>query len=184
MTILALPLLLLWMGASEHVHHTRTTAFCLSCHAMHPYGQSLEDSRQGLLAAAHFENALVPRDEGCYSCHTQYTLYGGLEAKLKGLKHMWRAYITQPMDPIQLYDPYANRECLHCHENARSFRENAAHANPMETILEGGLSCLACHAPVHAVQEGDVRAAASGEGQFQIPAEVERAKEREPTWME
>jgi hypothetical protein len=54
------------------------------------------------------------------------------------------------MQPIQLYDPYNNRECLHCHAGARSF-ENDTHMALLDQIKANQLSCVSsgCHDTIH-----------------------------------
>ena len=48
---------------------------------------------------------------------------------MHGLKHVFVHYLGTPPTPeaIKLYDAFNNRECLHCHEGARSFEEGAVH---------------------------------------------------------
>jgi len=167
--LLALPFALLWLGMDVHVHHSKNTSFCLSCHVMHPYGESLTELDEGMLAAVHFQSRYVPKEEACYSCHTQYTLYGGLNAKYAGVEHMWHNYVAGVTDPIELYSPYENRECLHCHNGAPSLEEQPAHEGQLEAMREGEISCLLCHGPVHGVEEGEVTAAIEGRGEFELP---------------
>ena len=94
-------------------------------------------------------------DEACYTCHTNYALYGGVRAKLRGLRHIYIQYIGTPPDPdkIQLYSPYNNRECLHCHLGARSFESNPIHMALLDSIKSNATSCMTsgCHDTVHAV---------------------------------
>ena len=57
---------------------------------------------------------------------------------------------------IKLYSPYNNRECLHCHEGARSFEEGAMHnlePATLPAIKSNKLSCISsgCHETVHDV---------------------------------
>lgn len=157
------PVLGATMGASEHLERSKQTDFCLSCHIMEPYGRSLYVDDPAHLAAAHFQNHRVPRAQACYVCHTDYVLYGDVRAKWRGLRHVYVQYFGRPPQPIHLYRPYNNRECLHCHAGARSFEEGAAHnANPdtLPAVKANRLSCLAsgCHEAVHDVaQLGSVR---------------------------
>jgi cytochrome c-type protein NapC len=125
---------------------------------MEPYGRSLYVDDPTYLAAAHFQNHRVPPDQACYTCHTDYVLYGGLQAKVHGLRHVYVQYFGRPVERIHLYRPYNNRECLHCHARARSFEEGAAHnANPetLPAVKANRLSCLAsgCHEVVHSVAQ-------------------------------
>ena len=87
------------------------------------------------IPAAHFQNNFVPRDHACFTCHTDYTMFGDYKAKWRGVHHVWVQYfgkIPKPED-IKLYTPYNNRECLHCHAGARPMRkllasQDAGHA--------------------------------------------------------
>ncbi|MEI9815368.1 MAG: hypothetical protein WDO18_23165 [Acidobacteriota bacterium] len=52
---------------------------------MEDYGRSLYIDDPSYVPAQHYQNALVPRDHACYTCHTQYTMFGTVQAKLKGV---------------------------------------------------------------------------------------------------
>ncbi len=156
LALFILPLLCVAMGTSEHMERSKRTQFCLSCHIMDPYGKSLYVDDPSYLAAAHFQHHRVPPDEACYTCHTDYVLYGNLKAKLRGLRHVYMQYVGTPTTPIRLYHPYNNRECLHCHAGARSFEEGATHNADPQTlpgVKASKLSCLSigCHNVVHNV---------------------------------
>jgi len=145
-----------FMGASEHMERSHQTEFCLSCHIMEPYGRSLRIDEPQYLPAAHFQNARIPRDQACYACHTDYVMYGTIRDKIRGMHHVYAQYIGHPANPIHLYTPFNNRECLHCHEGARSFEEGVVHsADPtvMAGIKSNQISCLSagCHTSVHDV---------------------------------
>lgn len=151
-----LPLLTATLGAGEHMRRSEETQFCLSCHIMEPYGKSLSIDDSTYVPAAHYQNARIPRDEACYTCHTDYAMYGGVTAKLRGLHHVYVQYLGKASTPIHLYTPYNNRECLHCHEGSRSFEEAVVHsADPsiMASIRSNQLSCVSsgCHQNVHDV---------------------------------
>jgi len=78
LALFLLPLMAVWAGVSRHMEHAKTTEFCLSCHTMEDYGRSLYVDDRSYLPAAHFQNNRVPRDRACYTCHTDYTMFGGL----------------------------------------------------------------------------------------------------------
>jgi len=144
------------MGFSEHVERSKTTAFCTSCHVMQDYGKSLRVDDPSYLPASHFQNNRVPRDQACYTCHSDYTLYGGFKSKLRGLRHLQVQYFGKIPEKIQLYNAYNNRECLHCHSGARTFEEGATHNledGRLELIKSNQLSCLStgCHDVAHNV---------------------------------
>ena len=145
-------------GISEHMERSKKTEFCLSCHTMDDHGKSLHVDDPSFLAAAHYQNNRVPRDQACFTCHTDYTMFGSYKAKLRGLRHVYVQYIGKVPDKIELYSPYNNRECLHCHEGARSFEEGATHnaeAGRLLQIKTNNLSCnsAGCHDTVHGIDK-------------------------------
>ena len=158
LVLFVLPLLCMAIGVSSEVERSKSTSFCLSCHVMEPYGRSLKVDDPSYLAAAHFQNHRVPADQACYTCHTNYAMFGGVRAKLHGLKHVYVQYLGKLPQQIHLYEPYNNRECLHCHLGARSFEEGAMHnADPdlLPAVKANKMSCLSsgCHDVVHNVRQ-------------------------------
>jgi len=149
---LALPGLATFGALSVHMEHSKSTAFCLSCHVMEKYGQSLHYEDQTHVPAAHFQNARIDRDHACFTCHTTYTLFGDYKAKAKGLRHLYVNYFGTIPAKIELYEPYQNRECLHCHAGARSFEENSDHADIRDELTTNKTRCLECHDTVHDVE--------------------------------
>jgi cytochrome c-type protein NapC len=144
------------LGLDNHIERSKQTQFCLSCHIMEPYGKSLRVDDKSYIPAAHFQNNRVPREQACYTCHTDYTLYtGGIKAKFRGLHHIYAQFIGTPHQPVKLYQPFNNRECLHCHLGARSFEEGTTHGAVMDDIKSNQLSCVSsgCHDMVHNVAQ-------------------------------
>ena len=156
--LFALPVMAAWAGFSEQMDRAESTKFCLSCHIMDDFGKSLYIDDPSYIPAAHFQNNRVPRDQACYTCHTNYTMFGTVTAKMHGLRHLWVQYIGTVPKPeaIKLYDAYNNRECLHCHLGARNFEEGSAHnkvPDRLSLIKSNKLSCVSsgCHEFVHDV---------------------------------
>ncbi len=151
---LILPVLCTCWGASEHIERSKRTQFCLSCHVMEPYGLSLNVDDPAYVPAAHFQNHRIPVNEACYTCHTDYALYGGVVAKMRGLQHIYVQYLGTIPHPIKLYTPYNNRECLHCHLGARSFESNPIHMAMLDSLKSNATSCVSsgCHDTVHNVE--------------------------------
>jgi nitrate/TMAO reductase-like tetraheme cytochrome c subunit len=153
-----LPVISVWGGFSEQMDRAQSTGFCLSCHVMSEHGRSLYVDDPSYIPARHFQNNRVPRDRACYTCHTDYSMFGGVNAKIRGLRHVQVEYfgtIPKPED-IKLYHPYNNRECLHCHLGARRFEEASAHhkvPDLLDSVKSGRRSCLSsgCHDIVHDV---------------------------------
>jgi nitrate/TMAO reductase-like tetraheme cytochrome c subunit len=153
LAFLVLPLLATAMGLSAHMEQSKTTEFCLSCHVMEPYGRSLQVDDETWLPAQHYQNNRIPRDKACFTCHTDYTLFGDAKAKLRGLRHVYVNYIGEIPEKIELYEPYNNRECLHCHAGARSFEESELHKEMRADLGTNSTSCLECHDAAHNVHE-------------------------------
>jgi nitrate/TMAO reductase-like tetraheme cytochrome c subunit len=156
--LFVMPLLATGMGTSAHVERSKTTQFCTSCHVMAGYGQSLMIDDITHIPAKHYQNGRVPKETACYSCHTTYTMYGDLHAKMRGLRHVWVQYFGHIPEKVKLYSSYNNRECLHCHSGSRGFEETSAHheeAASMDRIRKNELSCLAsgCHSVTHDVSK-------------------------------
>jgi len=154
--LFVIPLFAVVLGVSDHIENSKRTSFCLSCHTMEPYGRSLLVDDRSYIPAVHHQNHLVPSESTCFTCHTDYTLYGDVSAKMRGLRHVYVYYLGTIPARIKLYKPYNNRECLHCHRGARSFEEGATHTIEKETIAKiksNQLSCLSsgCHETVHNV---------------------------------
>lgn len=155
LALFALPILVTSLNANAHLEQSKSTSFCLSCHEMMPYGRSLLNEDTEHLPAVHYQNRLVDKDHACYTCHTSYAMYGDVRAKIKGLQHVWVHYLGTPPEILELYEPYNNRECLHCHRGARSFEEGEDHVDEAEALASGETSCLDCHDLVHDVDQID-----------------------------
>jgi cytochrome c-type protein NapC len=150
-----LPIAATGFGTRIHLEHSKSTQFCLSCHIMEPYGKSLYVDDPAHVPAAHFQNNRIPREEACFTCHTDYTMFGDLQAKIRGLKHLYVYYLKGAPPRLALYGPYKNRECLHCHAGARSFEEKSPHKEMRVQLTQNEMSCLACHNVVHNVEQLD-----------------------------
>lgn len=157
-SLFILPVFLGIMGTDRHMENAKSAEFCLSCHEMGDYGKSLRIDDRAFIPSVHYQNNMISRDEACFTCHTDYTMFGDYNAKLRGLKHVYVHYLGKPPEQLKLYTPYSNRECLHCHEGARSFEEGATHnqdPNTLPQVRANQLSCLSseCHSFTHNVKQ-------------------------------
>jgi cytochrome c-type protein NapC len=144
-----LPLSVTGAGVAVGVRQSSQTQFCMGCHEMEPYGQSLFVDNTQALAAVHYQKRLISRDSTCYSCHTDYALFGDAKAKLNGLRHVWVHYFGTIPERPKLYQPYPNYNCLHCHDDARSYLEAEPHRQHRAELKGGIRSCLSCHEIAH-----------------------------------
>ncbi len=140
---------LFWGAAMvQHgLHEMKRVDFCNSCHPMEAYIGSLQSDNAESLPALHYQNNYVDQKTACYACHTEYSMFGDVKAKLTGLKHVWVYYFGTVPDKIELYNPYANRDCERCHATSKKYLE--AHEDDLEDIRKGEYSCLECHDTGH-----------------------------------
>lgn len=155
--ILILPAIVGVFAFNTHIDDSKKTEYCLSCHEMQSRGKSLLVDDNEYIPAVHYQNNRIPQEQACYTCHTQYTMYGDLSSKLRGLKHLYYEYIGTIPDTIKLAVKYNNRECLHCHDGARSFEENSAHRETplmIDSLKSNDISCITsgCHDVIHDVK--------------------------------
>lgn len=150
-----LALSLFYMVPVTAVNMNRMTKvdFCLQCHTMEPWGKSLKVNDEESIAAVHYQNALVPSEKACYTCHTDYSLFGPIKAKISGLKHLWVFYTTGTPKEVKLYKPFDAKNCLHCHNGGKRFVEVARHTGDgvLPKILSGEMGCTVsgCHDIAH-----------------------------------
>ncbi len=76
-----LPIVATVLGASIHLENSTSTQFCLSCHVMEAHGKSLYIDDPTYLPAAHFQNNRIPKDQACFTCHTDYTMFGDVNSQ-------------------------------------------------------------------------------------------------------
>jgi nitrate/TMAO reductase-like tetraheme cytochrome c subunit len=148
-----LPVASMRAGFRVHWESSKSTEFCMSCHVMEPYGQSLVVADDEYLPAAHFQNRRIPYDKACFACHSTYTMFGDTKAKLNGMNHLWTYFTNQTPEKIELYEPFNNRECLACHRGARQFVEE--HEDDMDELMTNETLCLECHDVGHEVETLD-----------------------------
>jgi nitrate/TMAO reductase-like tetraheme cytochrome c subunit len=137
------------LNFSVAVEHSKTVEFCNSCHIMNGYVSDLQDPESEYLASLHYQYRWIA-DNQCFSCHSDYGLFGNAKAKMRGIKHVW-AYYTDYETPLKLYDTYNNQICLYCHAPVISFQETEEHEENVDEILSNKMSCFGvdCHIGTH-----------------------------------
>jgi len=137
------------LNFSVAVEDSKTVEFCNSCHIMHGYVSNVEDPDSEYLASLHYQYRWIAGDQ-CFTCHSDYGLFGNAKAKMTGIKHVW-AYYTGYKTPLKLYDTYNNKICLRCHAPVIAFQETEEHKENATKILSNEMSCLGadCHVRTH-----------------------------------
>ena len=132
------------------IEGSKPVEFCDSCHVMNPYVADLKNPDSELLAAQHYQFRWIA-DHQCYTCHSDYGLFGTAGAKLAGMRHFWHYYLAGYEEPIKIRGTYDNQRCLFCHGPVASYREVAEHKEHAEAIASSEKSCIgaSCHVAPH-----------------------------------
>lgn len=161
----ALPVFLFLFGSFATFEGSKKVEFCQSCHsAMNLYVSDLKEKGSETLASIHYNNRYIQEGQ-CYECHVNYGLFGTIQGKIVGLKHLYH-WVTNSetangKKQIKLYNAYQNELCLRCHAGSQRFIEveDGVHLTNGKEMLEKDssgapvLSCLECHGPAHPLLE-------------------------------
>lgn len=158
MALGVLPLFLLASGQFATLEYATEVKFCGTCHlTMKPYIDDLHNEKSQSLAALHFQQRVMIGTE-CYSCHANYGLHGTFEAKLTGLRHVWKYNTGTYKLPIKMPEPFTNDLCLKCHDGAKPFMAQDIHLDDGKDgkkvsadLRADKQQCIDCHAPAHDV---------------------------------
>ena len=127
----------------QNLEKAKSVEFCGSCHEMEDKATNLKNPRSRGLAAKHATRFWINQNP-CYECHTDYTMFGPLGAKWRGLRHMYAAAISKP-DPaeIKLYEPFPDVNCVRCHKTLMFEREED------HEDIDFDERCVDCHNKIH-----------------------------------
>jgi nitrate/TMAO reductase-like tetraheme cytochrome c subunit len=143
-----LPIPAILLSTAVGMEHSKGVSFCNSCHAMDPFVDDMRNADSDLLAAVHFKNRFIQK-EHCYSCHTDYGIFGTVEAKMAGLGHIYKDASKKWERPIEISKPYQYGICLNCHAGGLGFENLEDHEDVIEMVMEGDINCSDCHETAH-----------------------------------
>jgi nitrate/TMAO reductase-like tetraheme cytochrome c subunit len=150
-SILVVPVFVVFLATAHGMQESMTVEACGSCHVMDSHVRDLRDPKSDSLAAMHYKNRDIQEDQ-CYTCHSDYGMFGTVHAKLDGLGHVWHNARGDYPWPIKIARPYSNLRCLSCHAGAQNYL--ATHeADEIPRLATDQDSCLDCHGPAHKVEE-------------------------------
>jgi hypothetical protein len=129
----------------EGVHDVES---CERCHVMKPMVTDMHDPGSETLAARHFKNGWIPKDQ-CFQCHSDYGLAGDLAAKMEGYRHLARYTTSTYEEPIVFRGRFNNGNCLKCHDGTPKFVAVQSHQSVGNRLKESSLSCTNCHGRAH-----------------------------------
>jgi hypothetical protein len=140
------------LGTAIGMEQAKDVSFCQDCHVMKRFVNDMKNPGDTRLAALHFKNRYIQRDH-CYICHTDYGLFGTMEAKTAGLGHIWKETIGSYSLPVKIRRPYRFTICLDCHAQSVKFEGVQAHQGLVPKIQSGDAECTACHGLSHAPRD-------------------------------
>ena len=149
--IIFLPVATYGLGALLLMEDSKTVRFCGSCHVMTPIVASLNADGDSL-AAVHYRRGLVSHEEACFVCHSGYGIWGTVDAKMAGIRHMVRTATSDYKFPIEHRGPFDIDSCLNCHARSATFRAVGAHQDPdtQQALFKREMSCTGiCHSAGH-----------------------------------
>lgn len=148
--VLPLPVMLLSNGVG--LEQSKDVSFCESCHVMDPFLNDMKDRESDTLASQHYNNRFIQHGQ-CWTCHSDYGIFGTAEAKVGGLIDVYM-YLTRSYElPITLRHDYNFTICLNCHAQSALFQEEESHEGIVEEVLGGGMVCTDCHELAHPERE-------------------------------
>jgi nitrate/TMAO reductase-like tetraheme cytochrome c subunit len=138
------------LNAGLAISGAKSVAFCDSCHVMNAYVADLQNPDSEHLAAQHYQFRWIA-DHQCYTCHSDYGLFGDMQAKMAGLRHVWFYNLGGYEVPLKIRGTYNNQRCLFCHGPTKNFQEESQHQKNMAAINTSEKSCIggACHVSPH-----------------------------------
>jgi cytochrome c nitrite reductase small subunit len=149
--ILVLPVMVVFLATAHGMQESMTVDACGACHAMESHVADLRNPKSDSLAAVHYKNRYI-QDDQCYTCHSDYGMFGTVSAKLEGLGHVYHNLTDTYEKPIKIRKPYSNVRCFGCHYGAQNFL--AKHdKDEIPNLVSGKDSCLDCHGPAHHAEE-------------------------------
>lgn len=151
--IAVLPVGVVFFSYFHALEASKTVESCNACHVMAPFVNDLRNPKSDTLAAVHFKNRYI-QENHCYTCHSDYGMFGTVHAKWEGLGHIYRNATGRYTMPIHINTPFSNLRCLNCHAKSQKFLDPAKHPKEdLPAMFSGKTSCIDCHGPVHPAPE-------------------------------
>ena len=150
--ICVMPLPVMLLGSAVGLERAKDVSFCEQCHVMRGFVADMRDPQSTRLAAAHFKNRYIQRSH-CYVCHTDYGLFGTMEAKLAGMGHIWKESTGSYTLPVRIARPYQYMICLDCHAQSAKFQAVKEHEDLVARVARGEGACTECHGRSHPAPE-------------------------------
>ena len=85
-SILVIPVFVVVLATAHGMQESMTVESCAACHVMESHIRDLRDPKSDSLAAVHFKNRYILENH-CYTCHSDYGMFGTITTKIGGLRN-------------------------------------------------------------------------------------------------
>ena len=150
--IVVLPAIVVFLATAHGMSESMTVNACGDCHAMEGHVADLRNPASDSLAAKHYKNRYIQTDQ-CYTCHSDYGMFGTVNTKLEGLGHVYHNTTGNYPKPIKIKSPYSNLRCLSCHGGAANFVAKHDKDTISTLMADKDTKCIDCHGPAHTPEE-------------------------------
>lgn len=134
-TLLIFFLVLLFLFSFVGVETTSSSKFCSSCHEMKPEFYTWK-------ASTHSE-------VDCVSCHIQPGIENLVEAKVDGVKELYKTVTNSYVAPIIMPNQIPDEACETCHNmNTRNVTPTGDLIIPHDKHMDKAVTCVQCHSGV------------------------------------
>lgn len=132
------------------IEKAKPVEFCNSCHIMNSHVDDMKDPDSESIASLHYKYRWISDDQ-CYTCHSDYGLYGAVGAKFAGVRHILNYYVVGYPNKLEIRGTYNNERCLFCHAPVESYQEIEEHQEYAAEIKSSKQSCFGadCHVSPH-----------------------------------
>jgi nitrate/TMAO reductase-like tetraheme cytochrome c subunit len=132
------------------IEKSKPVEFCNSCHIMNSHVDDMKDPDSESIASLHYKYRWISDDQ-CYTCHSDYGLYGAVGAKFAGVRHILNYYVMGYPKTLEIRGTYNNERCLFCHAPVESYQDIEEHQEYAAEIKSSEQSCFGadCHVSPH-----------------------------------
>lgn len=132
------------------IEKSKPVEFCNSCHIMNNHVENMLDPDSESIAALHYQYRWIA-DKQCYTCHSDYGLFGAGRAKYDGISHILHYYVLGYEEKLHIKGTYNNERCLFCHATVAAYQDIEEHQDYAEEIKTSKQSCFGvqCHVSPH-----------------------------------
>ena len=146
--IVVLPAIVVFLATAHGMQESMTVNACGDCHAMESHVADLRNPASDSLAAVHYKNRYIQTNQ-CYTCHSDYGMFGTMSAKLDGLRPRLLQHDGQLSEADQDQEPVLESADVSPATAARRISSPSTKRSRSPNLMADKDSCLDCHGPAH-----------------------------------